>query len=153
MPKKYTLRNIKNKREYRFQEAADTIGVHLRTIQIWYKEGLPVIEGLSPLTIKGEALRVFIKQREKSRKRPLKDGECFCLPCRKPVFPCNPRIESNDKKIGKDKESVSLVGTCPVCSREVFRYDSREISEKKEKVKEVKSPCSKYDDLPLFSQY
>jgi len=152
MPKQYTLRHIRNKREYRFQEAADTIGVHVRTIQIWHKEGLPVIEGLSPFTVKGKVLRAFIKHREKSRKRPLKDGECFCLPCRKPVSPCNPRIESNGREIGKGKESVSLVGTCPICGTKVNRYASRNINKKKKKLKEVKSPCLEYNDLPLFSQ-
>lgn len=172
MAKKYTLRHIRNKRSYSFKELADLLGVHVRTVQAWHKNGMPIIEGSQyPYLVLGSDAKDFLKELQSKRQLKLQAGECYCVACHKAVTPLDVKIQSNNRKMGEGKESISHIGKCPLCQNKVTRFDSRELSKtptnspSKPAKKSVKKPTQKphkkevpkldnaFKDLPLFGQY
>lgn len=171
MAKTYNLRRIRNKRSYSFKELADLLGVHVRTVQAWYKEGMPIIEGSQyPYLVLGIDAKAYLKELKSKRQLKLQAGECYCVSCHKAVTSLDVKIQSNNRKMGEGKESVSLIGKCPLCQNKVSRFDSRELSKipvinsSKPAKKSVKKPTPKteekevpkiddaFKDLPLFGQ-
>jgi len=126
MAKKYKLNKIKTKRSYSFKEIATLIGIHIRTVQSWRKEGLETLEGTkSPYLVMGYQLKGFLKTKQAKRRTKLKDAECYCLVCREGVVPTDIRSEDNGI-IGGNKRSIILKGVCPKCKRTVNRFVSKE---------------------------
>jgi hypothetical protein len=171
MAKTYNLRRIRNKRSYSFKELADLLGVHVRTVQAWYKDGLPIIEGSQyPYLVLGSGAKSYLKDLQSKRKSKLQSGECYCVACHKAVTPIDVKTQSNKRKMGEGKESISLIGKCPLCQNKVFRFGSRELSKTsikkstksakkvvektaKESIeKEVPTLDDAFKDLPLFGQ-
>ena len=171
MAKTYNLRRIRNKRSYSFKELANLLGVHVRTVQAWYKDGMPIIEGSQyPYLVLGSDAKSYLKDLQSKRQLKLQAGECYCVACHKAVTPLDVKIQSNNRKMGEGKESISLIGKCPLCLNKVTRFGSRELSKaptkspSKPAKKSVKKPTpiphkkevSKIDDalkdLPLFGQ-
>lgn len=161
MAKIYTLRRIRNKRSYSFRDLADCLNVHIRTVQTWYKRGLPIIEdSQSPYLVMGADAKTFLKTLQNNRKTTLKEGECYCVACHKPVLPITPSIKKNKRRIGNGKESISIIGNCPHCDNKVTRFSSQILVpttnkspaqvDKKQETKEAKKPDNSINDLPLF---
>lgn len=164
MAKKYKLRHIRNKRSYSFKELADTLGVHVRTVQEWHKSGMPIIPESYPYLIIGTDAKTFLLNMMASKKVTLSKGQCYCIVCRKAVTPIHPIVTPNQRKIGKGKESISITGKCPLCNRKVTRFDSRHIDQstpiqKPKKTgdkpikKEVYPADQTVNDLPLFNSF
>lgn len=125
MPKNLRLQAIRDKRSYSPKELANALGVHIRTVQDWYRNGLPIIEGTcNPFLILGKDAKAYIRQKELQRRVTLGPDECYCLGCRKAVVPMNQTTYSNHKTLGGNKESVVRTGACPLCHRNVFRLSS-----------------------------
>jgi hypothetical protein len=171
MAKTYNLSRIRNKRSYSFRELADCLNVHIRTVQSWYKSGMPIIEGSQcPYIIIGSDAKSFLKTLQNSRKATLKKGECYCVSCHKPVIALSPSIKRNNRKMGDGKESISIIGTCPNCHNKVTRFDvqkletkpindmsqatpyKKPVERKKQANREVIRREESLGDLPLFSQ-
>jgi hypothetical protein len=167
MAKTYKLRRIRNKRSYSFKELANLLGVHIRTVQAWYKDGMPIIEDSQyPYLVLGSDAKSYLKELQSKRQLKLQAGECYCVACHKAVNPLDVKIQSNNRKMGEGKESVSLVGKCPLCQNKVTRFDSRDLSKTpiKKPSKPAKNPVKKttemevpkldnaFKDLPLFGQ-
>ncbi len=115
MKRNHNLKRIKAKRSYSFTEAAQTVGVHVRTIQAWHKQGLPVIEGLSPFRVMGSDLKAFIAEMKANRRIALGKGQFYCFSCRKAVYGTDVLPVSNMATIGKNKKSYTLKGKCSEC--------------------------------------
>ncbi len=127
------MRNVKiflvrAKRCYTFREIADLLKVHIRTVQGWHKEGLRVVEGSHPYFVEGSVLRVFLAKRRDKNKVRLQPGETFCLSCKQAVVPANLAVIRQGKRIGLDRQMVTLKGTCPRCGKAVFRFSSEPVS-------------------------
>ncbi len=160
MAKTYNLRRIRGKRSYSFKELADLLGVHVRTVQAWYKDGMPIIEGSQyPYLALGSDAKAYLKDLQSKRQLKLQSGECYCVACHKAVTPSDVEIRSNNRKMGEGKESISLIGKCPLCQNKVTCFDSRELSKTpvknpapKPHKKEVPKLDDAFKDLPLFGQ-
>jgi transposase-like protein len=116
----------KLRHSYTVSEIAEIYGVHRRTIQIWRKKGLQVLdESSKPFLVLGAEVRRFLQEIDRIRKHPLKPGEFFCLKCRKPRKSLQDRItvEITKKRLGRYKQAI-LRGVCEVCNCHMFIFTS-----------------------------
>jgi hypothetical protein len=129
MPKKKRKHNpnlIKQRRSYTFAEIAEIYKVHRRTVQIWRKQGLKVIDETSkPFLIIGAEVRRFLKEKNRKNKHPLKPGQFYCPRCGIPrkSLPDKISIEITEKRLGRYRQ-VIIKGICEVCSCRLFRFSS-----------------------------
>ena len=122
MAKNYKLKTVKSRRSYSFREIAGICGVHIRTVQMWRKEGLETLVGTqNPYLVMGCSLKSFLSDKRSKRRTKLKDNELYCLVCRKGVEPLNISAVANGT-VGNSKKSVVLKGTCPICRNNVRRF-------------------------------
>jgi hypothetical protein len=118
---------VKARHSYTFAEIAEIFNLHKRTVQSWRKEGLKVIDDKTkPYLVIGEDVRLFLHEKAKKRKQPLKAGEFFCPKCRSPrkSDPDKFRIEITDKKLGKNYRLVLIKGICEVCNTRLMLFSS-----------------------------
>lgn len=83
MPKLARLTSIKSLRCYTIEEAAEVTGVTPRTIRMWIKRGLQVMDSERPFLIRGDCLSAHIKAQRSERRVRLLDDEFYCVCCRK----------------------------------------------------------------------
>ena len=86
-------RRVKIHRSYTVDDAAQLFGCHRNTICHWQKEGLKPVDGKRPVAFEGPALTAFLEARRGARRRRLKPGEIYCLPCREPKEPAGDMAE------------------------------------------------------------
>ena len=126
---------IKEKHSYSFAEISEDLKIHRRTVQIWHKQGLTVIdEAKKPYLVKGRELKQFLKAKQQSQKHPLKAGEFFCTKCRctRKSRPENLTFEITTKKLGKTSNQAFIRGICEVCNHPLLLFSSdRKIEELK----------------------
>ena len=80
--KKHNYALFHTRRAYSFTDIAATLGIHVRTVQSWHKEGLTALdETTKPLLFMGTEIRRFLKGRRRVY-GPLKDNEFICLTCK-----------------------------------------------------------------------
>ncbi len=123
----YNPNSIKQRRSYSFIEIAEKLEIHVRTVQVWRKAGLKVIdESKRPLLIFGKELRRFIKDMITKRRHSLKIDEFFCVRCRKPrkSRPNKLTFQIINKKLGKDSLQAKMKGACEVCGLLFTRFSS-----------------------------
>ena len=127
MRKKHNSSLIISKRVYSFAEIAKTLKVHIRTVQFWHKQGLPVIDnGKRPYLVMGVDLKKFLQARIQLQKCPLNPGELYCLKCRTGRKPCPTSIEGvyTGRKIGSGGTQVIIYGRCEVCGISMTRFST-----------------------------
>ncbi|PKK83705.1 MAG: hypothetical protein CVT49_07405 [candidate division Zixibacteria bacterium HGW-Zixibacteria-1] len=125
--RKHNPNLIKGRRSYTFAEIAQVFGVHVRTVQIWRKHGLKIIDETSkPYLVSGEDVRDFLRVKYSKRKQELQPGEFFCVSCRSPrrSLPQNVRIISTGRKLGSCYKQVIIKGVCSVCGRNLTVFSS-----------------------------
>lgn len=83
MPKQARLSGIKAFRSYTIEEAAAVSGVSTRTIRNWAADGLPVMDSVRPVLIRGDDLRKHIKSKRASRAVKTRIDTFYCMCCRK----------------------------------------------------------------------
>ena len=123
----FNPRLIKARRSYSFAEVAELYDVHLRTVQRWRKERLPMLDEASrPFLVMGAALQGFLRERQGKRKHPLKLGEFFCPRCRcaQRSVPGAFLIEITTKRLGKAGRQALIRGSCQVCGQRLLRFSS-----------------------------
>ena len=77
--RRYDARIFRSRRAYSFAEIAEMLNTHIRTVQIWRSEGLKILDdGMKPFLVMGQDIRIFLKERVQSRKKPLNTGEFLC---------------------------------------------------------------------------
>ena len=114
-------RRVKIHRSYTVDDAARLFGCHRNTIRHWQKQGLKQIDGRRPVVFEGLALSAFLDARRGARRRRLKPGEIYCLPCRAPEEPAAGMAEY----IPVTDTRGNLRGICPTCGRLIHRIVSR----------------------------
>ena len=110
MPKQARKSGIKSYYCYTPKEAAALVGVSIRTIRNWTRDGLQLLEASYPPLIRGDDLRKYITDQREDRK--VKTGLCefYCLRCRKSRPPAG---QMADCKI--DRNRAMLTALCEVC--------------------------------------
>lgn len=125
MRKKYKLRQIKKRYCYTFEEISSLMNVHNRTVQIWKKEGLKVIDTVRPYLVMGSSLYEFLQKKLEKRRFKLKPDEFYCVKCRKPqrVTDNDVWLELTGKTIGKDRHrEIIIKGMCDECLTQLNRF-------------------------------
>lgn len=120
MQKRYDLRKIKSKRSYSFNELSELLGVHIRTVQDWKKQGMGIIEGSKPFLVLGAKATEFLYK----PKLEIKENEFYCLKCKKAVNAENVKKIYRNEKYKNGREAIKLQGNCVVCGAKVNRFDS-----------------------------
>lgn len=143
MKRRHNLRKIVNKRCYSTEEIAELLNVHIQTVRAWRKQGLNPIEAASsPFLFLGNDIREFLAIELSKQRTKLQPGECYCLRCRKGVKPANPGILDRNIGIGKDKQSVFEIGTCPECGLKLRKFSTLkkevELSKPEQKIEQPK---------------
>jgi hypothetical protein len=114
-------RRVKKHRSYTVEEAARLFGCHRNTIRHWQKLSLKPVDGKRPVVFEGQTLAAFLEARRGARRRRLKPGEIYCLPCRAPREPAAAMAEY----IPVTDTRGNLRGICPTCGRLIHRMVSR----------------------------
>jgi hypothetical protein len=114
-------RRVKVHRSYTVDDTARLFGCHRNTIRHWQKQGLKPIDGRRPVVFEGLTLVTFLEARRGARRRCLKPGEIYCLPCRAPREPAGNMAEY----VPVTDARGNLRGICPTCDRLMHRIVSR----------------------------
>ena len=125
----YNGRLFKARRAYSFEEIAEKLATHVRTVQIWRKEGLKILaDNAKPFLVMGYDLRAFLKDRLRSRKKPLKTGEFYCARCREPrrSRPDQLFAETTNRRLGRLHKQVILRGICETCGLRLTLFSSEQ---------------------------
>jgi hypothetical protein len=136
---------IKTHYSYTFREIEDLLNVHTRTIQVWRKHGLMVIdESSKPFLVDGIELKRFLKAKKMSKKVKLGPLEFYCTKCRgaRQSITNFIKIMPSEKIIGKDKKAVMIRGKCNVCGCNIYRFSSDKKIDDFDKLLTMSSPCS-----------
>jgi len=80
--KRIKTRGIKSNKAYTVIELAEVAGVSTATVRSWLKAGMPRVDDTRPTLILGFQALDFIQTRQKKAKRPLADGQFFCMRCK-----------------------------------------------------------------------
>lgn len=126
MFKKYDHRLVHSYKSYTIKEICrlyKALGLHDKTVRAWIRtDKLDVINDGNKLLIYGAVLKQFLKNRNKSRKRPLAANEFFCCKCKG----INPPLENTIISITIQKNgSLQASGLCPSCACEMKRLYKR----------------------------
>lgn len=125
MKKKYNLRKLNKHKSYDSSELQEILGVHPQTVKTWKKEGLkPINGGCSPFLYSGEELVEFLYKRTESQKVKLKEGEIYCLKCKKAVKPSDIEVVRRGIILGSGNESTILKSNCPICDSRIQKFSS-----------------------------
>ena len=104
-------RRVKIHRSYTIEEVARCLGVHKNTVSRWLKSGLPAIDARRPTLIHGAALRNYLEDLRRARRQPCRQGELFCLRCRRPQAPAAGMLDY----LPISATSGNLRGICGAC--------------------------------------
>ncbi|HOC00750.1 MAG TPA: hypothetical protein PKM43_18630 [Verrucomicrobiota bacterium] len=110
------------------RELARVLGVHVRTVQVWHRDGMsPINPGDRPLLFLGEEVRRFAADRRKRRSCPLRPSEFYCPRCRaaRESNLRDLRIEWDGRRMGRDDEFALIKGKCPICDCLLTRFATR----------------------------
>lgn len=113
----YNHRLAKIHFSYTVEEVARLYGVHRNTVRDWLGRGLPAIDELRPLLIRGEDLGAFLCKQRQANKRPCAPGQIYCVRCRIPQRPA----EGHASYRPITSTSGNLIGSCPACFLKVYR--------------------------------
>jgi Helix-turn-helix domain len=113
-------RRIKSLRNYTIADVARILQVSRRTVRVWIKKGLPIIDRQRPFLIHGSDLKEFLFSRKQRRKSKCGPGEIFCVKCRVPKRPAGGMADYEPRSVMRG----SLVGICPTCNTIISRWTS-----------------------------
>jgi hypothetical protein len=125
----FNPRVFRSKRAYSFVEIADALDTHIRTVQRWRKEGLPILhDGTKPFLVMGQHIHEFLKNRAVKRKKPLRGGEFFCPKCQQPHKSSVEaiRLEFTKRLLGAAHRQVIIHGQCEVCGVRLSLFSSEQ---------------------------
>jgi hypothetical protein len=122
--KRLKIHLIEKNRTYTTAEIAERLKIHIRTIQQWHKEGLPIINGSRPLLFSGNAVKIWLKARKENKKIVLGKYEFYCPKCKKAVIGLSDSINLEEgQDMGRYKQII-IKGICEVCGSKINRFSS-----------------------------
>ena len=123
MPKRkrnYNTHRIKLTLSYSTQDIVTLFGVHKRTVQEWYTQGLSRIDDRKPFLVLGGGLKEFLDKRQGSRKRHCQPNEFYCLKCKEPRASWENVV---DIKFLNEKR-LMIIGLCNQCNASLNKISS-----------------------------
>lgn len=122
MGRRVTGRKIKANRQYKYDEAAEALGVSVPTVRAWRAQGLRVLVAQKPHLIVGADLKAFLDNRRTVHKRVLGPDEVLCMSCKVPVKPFGMMVDY----VGVTTTRGWLETLCGVCEGRCIRIVSAE---------------------------
>jgi hypothetical protein len=113
---------VKIHRNYTARGLADSLGVHKNTIRHWQRNGLAPIDNQRPYLFHGAAVRAFLAEWNKRRKRPCPPGMIYCFRCREPRRP----IATSVQYVRSTAILGNLRAPCSTCRTIMHRRVRRE---------------------------
>jgi hypothetical protein len=104
-------------RNYTARSLADRLGIHKNTVRDWRRKGLAPIDDERPYLFHGAAVRMFLIDWNKKRKRPCPPGMFYCFRCREPRKPVATSVEYLPMRLG----TGNLRGACSECGTIMHR--------------------------------
>ena len=118
----FSIRGIKLDYLYTLEQITDLHGVDIATVRRWIRvDGLKRIPGARPYFVHSSDLREFHDQRKKSRKRPCKLHEAYCLKCRLPRTP----QDNSGTTVVLPNGTTRFQAVCSCCKSKIFRTVGR----------------------------
>ncbi len=127
MSKKINISLIKQKKVYTTQTLAELLNVHVRTIQVWKKEGMQPLENdTRPFLFLGLTVKEFLRKKLEKSKKKLKINQFYCLKCRKETESKAEELQFiiTEKELGNGNKHAKITGKCKVCGTSLFRFSS-----------------------------
>ena len=121
MGKNVSTRRIKKDRLYTYQEAGDLMGITGHTVRAWVPRGLHVMTATKPHYILGEALIVFIAEKQAKRASEPCLDKMYCFTCRKRRRPYGAMVDY----IPINDTRGRLTGLCEDCEGLIHRFAGR----------------------------
>ncbi len=115
------------KRSYSMAELAALFKVHIRTVQVWHKDGMkPGDESVRPLLFQGYEVRRYLKNRVRSGRCRLANDEFKCPRCRRTTKSRDADItfKITGLRMGKSDQQVIVKGICIVCGCRLTRFET-----------------------------
>lgn len=126
MTRRYDHRRARVSRSYTRADLAELFGVGLATICAWKRKGLQPVDGRRPYIFAGVDVQQFLERHNKPR-CPLEPGQIYCVACKQAMKP----VHGVAAYAALSDTLGNLIGTCPTCSRSVWRRVRKsELSEK-----------------------
>jgi hypothetical protein len=116
----YNTRLIRHGLSYTVQDVADLYKVHKNAVRRWIKDGLPVIDGKKPFLIHWQALKTYLDEKQRGRKRKCRPDEFYCCKCRAP----RKAWENVADIVIKNEKTLTVSGLCAACETPVRRLGS-----------------------------
>ena len=116
----YNTNLIKETLCYSTNEMAKRFNIHKRTVQEWYKAGLPRIDKRKPSLVLGADLKDFLKQRMNKRRSKCRRNELYCMKCKAPR-------QSRDNTVDirfLSKTRLMILGLCAQCHTKTNKVNS-----------------------------
>ena len=110
--KTYNTHRVKLTLSYSTQDIVTLFGVHKRTVQEWYTQGLPRIDARKPFLVLGGSLKEFLDKRQGSRRRHCQPNEFYCLKCKESRMSWENVV---DIKFLNEKR-LMVIGLCAQCN-------------------------------------
>lgn len=88
----------------------------------WVRKGLPALTERKPHLIRGCDLRDFLRQAKKTRKKPLRLNQFYCLKCRDAREPAEAMIDCELPATGP----AMIQGLCTICLTTMFKRIARD---------------------------
>ncbi len=112
----YSPRLVKDNYSYTVEQIADLLKINVATVHRWIKdEGLARIPKMRPFLIHSSALKIFLKNKKSTRKKPCELNQVFCFKCK---VPCIPKIGTG--KIQKQANgAIKFQAQCSVCNTNI----------------------------------
>ena len=116
----YNTNLIKGTLSYSTNEMAKRFNIHKRTVQEWYRAGLPRIDSRKPSLVLGADLKAFLKTRLNKTKSKCLKNELYCLKCKAPQ-------QSRDNAVEirfLSKTRLMILGVCAQCNTKTNKVNS-----------------------------
>jgi hypothetical protein len=105
-------------RTYTVDEIAATWNLHPGTVRVWIKSGeLATIDCKRPILVHGRDIADLLTARRRSKARPCRPGEIYCVSCRQPTVPAGAMAAY----AALSPAHGNLIGICPRCERSIYR--------------------------------
>ncbi|HAY34053.1 MAG TPA: hypothetical protein PK605_05295 [Ignavibacteria bacterium] len=133
MSKKINISLIRSRKVYTNQTLAELFHVHIRTIQVWKREGMkPLEENSRPHLYLGFIVKEFLQKKYKRNKKKLELHQFYCVKCRKETISKHEKLRYviTDKNLGNGNKHAKIFGNCEKCGTEIFRFASDKIINK-----------------------
>ena len=116
----YNANLIKETLSYSTNEMAKRFNIHKRTVQEWYRAGLPRIDNRKPSLVLGADLKDFLKTRLNKRKNKCRKNELYCLKCKVPRQSWNNVVDIRFLS----KIRLMIIGLCAQCNTKTNKIAS-----------------------------